>query len=159
MLIANAVATRITLTADEHPTSQPSTSPGERTDAVTASPRVLPSHDEEATATATARPTPAIDDADGSDHELHQHFQRGLGAYPLRNRTPAALLTVRNPRLIPPVGHSGSGSALLASALSTDPKSRKQALRDDRDGRTTAERAEIANHTSNGSWEVIDRSS
>eukprot|EP00965_Chrysotila_dentata_P102549 3385457-Pleurochrysis_carterae.AAC.1 len=76
------------------------------------------------------------------------------------NRTPAALLTVRNPRTIPSVGHNGSGSALLASALSTDPKSRKhQALRDDRDGWTTAERAEIANHTSNGSWEVIDRSS
>eukprot|EP00965_Chrysotila_dentata_P061196 2027024-Pleurochrysis_carterae.AAC.1 len=79
MLIANAVAARITLMADQHPAPQPSTSPGERTVAVTANTRVLPSHDEEATATATARPTSTIDDADGSDHELHQHFQRGLG--------------------------------------------------------------------------------
>eukprot|EP00965_Chrysotila_dentata_P016422 543734-Pleurochrysis_carterae.AAC.1 len=138
MLIANAVATRITLAANKRPTPQPSPPPDERTDAATANSRVLPSHDEEATATATARTTPAIDDTDGSDHELHQHFQRGLGAYPLRNRTPAALLTLRNPRMIPSVGHNGSGSALLASALSTDPKTRKQALRDDRDVWTTA---------------------
>eukprot|EP00965_Chrysotila_dentata_P255987 6212397-Pleurochrysis_carterae.AAC.3 len=47
----------------------------------------------------------------------------------------------------------------MASAASIDPKSRKQALRDDRAGWTAAERAEIANHFSNGSWELIDCSS
>eukprot|EP00965_Chrysotila_dentata_P240098 6203502-Pleurochrysis_carterae.AAC.2 len=34
---------------------------------------------------------------------------------------------------------------------------RKQALRDDRAGWTAAERAEIANHANNSSWELIDR--
>eukprot|EP00965_Chrysotila_dentata_P122888 4061698-Pleurochrysis_carterae.AAC.1 len=48
---------------------------------------------------------------------------------------------------------------MLASAANADPKTRKQALRDDRDGWSAAERAEIANHESNGSWELIDRSS
>eukprot|EP00965_Chrysotila_dentata_P211332 6186409-Pleurochrysis_carterae.AAC.1 len=90
------------------------------------------------------------------DDDLHQHFQRGLGAYPLRNRVPAALLTVRSSRL-PFTQHKGS--ALVASVTSVDPKTRKQALRDDRAGWTAAERAEIANHASNGSWELIDRSS
>eukprot|EP00965_Chrysotila_dentata_P012420 408618-Pleurochrysis_carterae.AAC.1 len=50
-----------------------------------------------------------------------------------------------------------TGCALLASTSNSDPKTRKQALRDDRAGWTAAERAEIANHTDNGSWELIDR--
>eukprot|EP00965_Chrysotila_dentata_P129530 4282410-Pleurochrysis_carterae.AAC.1 len=96
------------------------------------------------------------DTRETDDDDLRQHFQRGLGAYPLRNRTPAALLTVRNSRQ--PFGERGErqGSALVASMTSFEPKSRKQALRDDRVGWTTAERAEIENHSSNGSWELID---
>eukprot|EP00965_Chrysotila_dentata_P138341 4575734-Pleurochrysis_carterae.AAC.1 len=39
-----------------------------------------------------------------------------------------------------------------------DPKTRKQALADDHAGWTAAERAEIENHRSNGSWTEIDRS-
>eukprot|EP00965_Chrysotila_dentata_P028628 951424-Pleurochrysis_carterae.AAC.1 len=106
MLIANAVASRITLMTDKHPTPQPSPPPDGRADTATANCRTLPSHDEQATATATARPAPAIDDTDESERELRQHFQRGLGAYSLRNRTPAALLTVRDPRMFPSVEHS-----------------------------------------------------
>eukprot|EP00965_Chrysotila_dentata_P164200 5421697-Pleurochrysis_carterae.AAC.1 len=101
MLIANAVASRISLMADKRPTPQPSPPPDKRADTATTSSGTLPTHDEEVTATATARPAPAIDDTDESERELHQRFQRGLGVYPLRNRTPAALLTVRSPRMIP----------------------------------------------------------
>eukprot|EP00965_Chrysotila_dentata_P103696 3422765-Pleurochrysis_carterae.AAC.1 len=49
--------------------------------------------------------------------------------------------------------HADSCPALLASVVCNDPKTRKQALRDDREGWTVAERAEIANHANNGSWE------
>eukprot|EP00965_Chrysotila_dentata_P055064 1827046-Pleurochrysis_carterae.AAC.2 len=125
MLIANAVASRISLLADKQPTPQPSSLPGEHADTVAANTRTPSSHDEGAVATTSAQPAPATDGTDESERELHQHFQRGLGAYPLRNRTPAALLTVRSPHSIPSIGHNGSGSALLASALSTDPKTRK----------------------------------
>eukprot|EP00965_Chrysotila_dentata_P149241 4928762-Pleurochrysis_carterae.AAC.1 len=99
------------------------------------------------------------DDADSStpdEPELREHSQRGLGAYPLRNRHPAALLSVRDASQ--PIGSTcNTGCVLLASTCQADPKTRKQALRDDRAGWTAAERAEIANHTDNGSWELIDR--
>eukprot|EP00965_Chrysotila_dentata_P234141 6200005-Pleurochrysis_carterae.AAC.1 len=99
------------------------------------------------------------DNAESSTHdepELREHFQRGLGAYPLRNRHPAALLSVRDASQ--PIGSTcNTGCVLLASTSQADPKTRKQALRDDRAGWTAAKRAEIANHTDNGSWELIDR--
>eukprot|EP00965_Chrysotila_dentata_P204306 6182256-Pleurochrysis_carterae.AAC.1 len=97
------------------------------------------------------------DSVDTDDTSFQEHFQRGLGAYPLRNRTPTALLTVHDTNL--PIGTTrNTGCAMLASSSAADPKTRKQALRDDRSGWTAAERAEIANHTENGSWELIDRS-
>eukprot|EP00965_Chrysotila_dentata_P111234 3677157-Pleurochrysis_carterae.AAC.1 len=105
MLIANTVASRISLIADKRPAPLPSPPPGERADTATTNSRTLPSRDEEIVTTTTTRPAPATDDTDASDHELHQHFQRGLGAYPFRNRTPAALLTVRNPRAVPSTEH------------------------------------------------------
>eukprot|EP00965_Chrysotila_dentata_P239190 6202953-Pleurochrysis_carterae.AAC.1 len=40
----------------------------------------------------------------------------------------------------------------------SDPKSRKQALIEDREGWAAAERADIASHRANGSWTMIDRS-
>eukprot|EP00965_Chrysotila_dentata_P027624 918218-Pleurochrysis_carterae.AAC.1 len=39
---------------------------------------------------------PTNDSIDTDDASLREHFQRGLGAYPLRNRSPAALLTVHD---------------------------------------------------------------
>eukprot|EP00965_Chrysotila_dentata_P039901 1325529-Pleurochrysis_carterae.AAC.1 len=90
---------------------------------------------------------------------MQQHFRRGLGAYPLRNRSPVALLTVRDARhRNPNVTIRGTGCAFAISSTHADPKTRKQALRDDRAGWTAAERAEIANHAANGSWQLIDRS-
>eukprot|EP00965_Chrysotila_dentata_P036884 1227566-Pleurochrysis_carterae.AAC.1 len=55
-------------------------------------------------------------------------------------------------------GVRGHGCAFAASSVSTDPRTRKQALTDDAAGWTAAERAEIANHNTNGSWTMIDRS-
>eukprot|EP00965_Chrysotila_dentata_P216210 6189247-Pleurochrysis_carterae.AAC.9 len=59
----------------------------------------------------------------------------------------------------PNVYARNTGCAFVAHTSGADPKTRKQALRDDRAGWTAAERAKIANHTENGSWELIDRSS
>eukprot|EP00965_Chrysotila_dentata_P128180 4237774-Pleurochrysis_carterae.AAC.1 len=161
MLIAKAVASRISLTAAKRQTQ---TSPP-----LAATRAVLPvttphthssSVEGVAGTTSDAQPAQTSDTRRESDNELNQHFQRGLAAYPLRSRTPAALLTVRDVVQAPSdAGCLDSNSALLASVAYTDPKTRKQALRDDREGWTAAERAEIANHANNGSWEVIDRSS
>ena len=58
-------------------------------------------------------------------------------------------------------------SALLAASPSTgdaapavpaDPRNRKHAMAQDREGWTASELDEIANHMSNGSWEYMDRS-
>eukprot|EP00965_Chrysotila_dentata_P106091 3504327-Pleurochrysis_carterae.AAC.1 len=165
MIIANALAGRIALNSarilpdcssqsmppESHArksghasstyTPMPADTPPQRTDAPAIPPSPAPNADE---------PT------DADDASLREHFQRGLGAYPLRNREPAALLTVHNSTL-PAVSVRNTGCALLASATDSDPKTRKQALRDDRAGWTAAERAEIANHMDNGSWELIDR--
>eukprot|EP00965_Chrysotila_dentata_P125262 4141237-Pleurochrysis_carterae.AAC.1 len=78
-----------------------------------------------------------------------QHFQRGLGSFPLRS---SALLVTRRhaPHNVATDGARGHGCALAASAVSTDPRTRKQAMAEDSDGWSTAERAEIANHKANG---------
>eukprot|EP00965_Chrysotila_dentata_P068515 2264821-Pleurochrysis_carterae.AAC.4 len=99
------------------------------------------------------------DRTDTEPPDLQRHFQRGLGAYPLRNRASTALLTVRDAASNPAVTARNTGCAFVAHASKADPKTRKQALRDDRAGRTAAERAEIANHAENGSWELINRTS
>eukprot|EP00965_Chrysotila_dentata_P240816 6203928-Pleurochrysis_carterae.AAC.4 len=91
--------------------------------------------------------------------DLERHFRRGLGAYPLRSRAPTALLTVREVASNPDVHARNTGCAFVANTSNADPKTRKQALRDDRAGWTAAERVEIANHTENGSWELVDRTS
>eukprot|EP00965_Chrysotila_dentata_P258452 6213222-Pleurochrysis_carterae.AAC.4 len=102
------------------------------------------------------RPPPELPDAE--QHSTHQqHFRRGLGAYPLRSREPAVLFTARTARRALR-WNRGSGCAYSVSPATADPKTRKQALTLDRAGSTAAERAEIANHQQNGSWEVIDRS-
>eukprot|EP00965_Chrysotila_dentata_P020816 689118-Pleurochrysis_carterae.AAC.1 len=46
--------------------------------------------------TAPAPPSESVQPTDdgANDVTLQEHFQRGLGAYPLRNRSPAALFTV-----------------------------------------------------------------
>eukprot|EP00965_Chrysotila_dentata_P147541 4871090-Pleurochrysis_carterae.AAC.2 len=51
-----------------------------------------------------------------------------------------------------------SGCAFAASAATTDPRTRKRAMAEDRIGWGEAERAEIANHANNGSWTLIHRS-
>eukprot|EP00965_Chrysotila_dentata_P150628 4975983-Pleurochrysis_carterae.AAC.1 len=156
MLIANAVASRITMVVADS-SSPPQSAPPCDVSGTHQRPNVA-----SPSLTTDGLPTSPADAAQSDTHvtdddDLHQqHFQRGLGAYPLCNRTPVALLTVRSSHR--PLNERKS-SALMASATSVDPKSRKQALRDDRAGWTAAERAEIANHSSNGSWELIDRSS
>eukprot|EP00965_Chrysotila_dentata_P071396 2359649-Pleurochrysis_carterae.AAC.1 len=91
--------------------------------------------------------------------DRREPFQRGLGTYPLRHQardTGAAVLLTRQPGARRLYGRS-TNCAFLTSP-SADPKTRKQALADDEKGWTAAERAEIANHQSNGSWTMIDRS-
>eukprot|EP00965_Chrysotila_dentata_P121608 4020175-Pleurochrysis_carterae.AAC.4 len=51
-----------------------------------------------------------------------------------------------------------TGCAFAVSTASTDPRTRKQAMAEDRIGWGGAERAEITNHTNNGSWTMIDHS-
>eukprot|EP00965_Chrysotila_dentata_P222801 6193190-Pleurochrysis_carterae.AAC.2 len=85
-----------------------------------------------------------------------EHFRRALGDYPLRWRNASALLTFRS-RKDKPVCGRGTGCAFAVNNVSTDPRTRKQAMAEDRIGWGTAERAEIANHASNGSWTTIDR--
>eukprot|EP00965_Chrysotila_dentata_P153584 5076206-Pleurochrysis_carterae.AAC.1 len=55
-------------------------------------------------------------------------------------------------------GVRGHGCALAVSSLSVDPRTRKQAMSQDATGWAAPERAEIANHQSNGSWTLMDRS-
>eukprot|EP00965_Chrysotila_dentata_P000465 15632-Pleurochrysis_carterae.AAC.7 len=157
MLIANAVASRLALNA---PVTRPST-PSPTSSAFernTSRPADAPTLVWTSVDNAAPPASATLHEPDKTDEDLHQHFQRGLGAYPLRNRAPVALLKVQNTRSPIHAAH-GTNSALLASTISADPKNRKQALRDNRAGWTATERAEIANHASNGSWELIDSSS
>eukprot|EP00965_Chrysotila_dentata_P171936 5674202-Pleurochrysis_carterae.AAC.1 len=50
-----------------------------------------------------------------------QHFRRGLGAYPLRNREATALFTTRSARRAPQWS-KGSGCAYTVSPATNDPK-------------------------------------
>eukprot|EP00965_Chrysotila_dentata_P163660 5404176-Pleurochrysis_carterae.AAC.1 len=103
------------------------------------------------------QPTPTVD---ATDHNVERPtpdqrtFKRTLGPYPLRSRG-AALLALRSRRNKPQWGRN-TGCAFATCAASTDPRTRKQAMADDRIGWGTAERAEIANHANNGSWTLID---
>eukprot|EP00965_Chrysotila_dentata_P002518 81550-Pleurochrysis_carterae.AAC.2 len=84
------------------------------------------------------------------------HCQRGLGAYPLSDRQPTALLLKRaGPK---PSWGRRTGCAFAVSHACTDQRTRKQAMADDHVGWGAAERAEIGNHISNRSWTYIDRS-
>eukprot|EP00965_Chrysotila_dentata_P015576 515614-Pleurochrysis_carterae.AAC.1 len=86
-------------------------------------------------------------------------FKRTLGEYyPLRLRGPAALLTLRARQEKPQWGR-GTGCAFTTNNVSTDLRSRKQAMAEDRVDLGTAERAEIANHASNGRWDMGDNPS
>eukprot|EP00965_Chrysotila_dentata_P225454 6194768-Pleurochrysis_carterae.AAC.3 len=100
------------------------------------------------------------DEDDATQRRPHrEHFRRGLGAYPLRHtddRSVAPVLLTRRTDAPRTYGR-GARCAFMVSPAS-DPKTRKQALAEDREGWTTAERAEIANHKANGSWTMIDRS-
>jgi hypothetical protein len=49
------------------------------------------------------------------------------------------------------------GRALLAQPGSADPRSRQQALKQDKEGWIAAEKKELKNHHDNGSWSLIDR--
>eukprot|EP00965_Chrysotila_dentata_P228349 6196551-Pleurochrysis_carterae.AAC.1 len=82
-------------------------------------------------------------------------FKRTLGEYPLRSRAPAVLLTMRARRSKPQWGR-GTGCAFAVNIVSTDPRSRMQAMAEDRIGWGAAKRAQIANHASTGSWKTTD---
>eukprot|EP00965_Chrysotila_dentata_P075984 2511214-Pleurochrysis_carterae.AAC.1 len=84
-------------------------------------------------------------------------FKRTLGDYPLRSRASAALLATRA-RTDKPRWGRGTGCAFAVSHISDSPRTRKQAMAEDRVGWGSAERAEIANHQNNKSWTTIDRS-
>eukprot|EP00965_Chrysotila_dentata_P123317 4075665-Pleurochrysis_carterae.AAC.1 len=58
-------------------------------------------------------------------------FRRVLGDYPLRSRQPAALLTLRAPQTKPIWGRK-SGCAFAINKISDDPRTRKQAMAEDR---------------------------
>ena len=49
------------------------------------------------------------------------------------------------------------GRALLSQPGSADPRSRQQALKQDKEGWIAAEKKELKNHHDNGSWTLIDR--
>eukprot|EP00965_Chrysotila_dentata_P218926 6190843-Pleurochrysis_carterae.AAC.1 len=102
MAIANALAGRITLNAN---LSVPTRSDESTASNARGNPRSL-DHAPPATATATDGPSPQLtlesafappqptESTEAEDTSLQEHFQRGLGAYPLRNREPTALLTI-----------------------------------------------------------------
>eukprot|EP00965_Chrysotila_dentata_P110424 3648379-Pleurochrysis_carterae.AAC.1 len=150
MIVAKAVAGRIALNSAP-PHSRNQTPPSQRDDGhspsraqpASAAARTAPvsSSDQPPQVPETADATdaqPTNDSADTDDNSLQEHFQRGLGAYPLRNRSPTALLTVHDTSR--PIGSArNTGCAMLASSSAADPKTRKQALRDDRSGWTAAE--------------------
>eukprot|EP00965_Chrysotila_dentata_P150109 4958186-Pleurochrysis_carterae.AAC.1 len=94
MLIANAVASRISLTAAKRQAQTSHPPPVAHATLPSTAPHAHSSNVEGAASTTSDAQTALASDARGeSDNELNQHFQRGLGAYPLRNRTPTALLT------------------------------------------------------------------
>eukprot|EP00965_Chrysotila_dentata_P017219 571434-Pleurochrysis_carterae.AAC.3 len=84
-------------------------------------------------------------------------LRRSLGDYPLRSREPSALLALRA-RNDKPTWGSGTGCVFAINEVSTDPRTRKQAMAQDRIGWGAAERAEIANHAASKIWTTIDRS-
>eukprot|EP00965_Chrysotila_dentata_P102397 3380192-Pleurochrysis_carterae.AAC.1 len=63
-------------------------------------------------------------------------FQRGLGSYSLRSSQPAALFVTRRHRCFDVFsdGIRGHRCALAASSVSSDPRTRKQAMADDAAG-------------------------
>eukprot|EP00965_Chrysotila_dentata_P058958 1956982-Pleurochrysis_carterae.AAC.1 len=121
MLIANAVASRISLTAAKRQAQTSPPPPVTRAVLPSPAPHARSSSVEGAAGTTSyAQPAQVSDSRSESDNELNQHFQRGLGAYPLRSRTPTALLTVRDVQAPSDAGCLNSSSALLASVACTD---------------------------------------
>eukprot|EP00965_Chrysotila_dentata_P125883 4160383-Pleurochrysis_carterae.AAC.1 len=57
-----------------------------------------PPSDEDAATQPSSAASPEQQDAEQPLPPSHEHFRRGLGAYPLRNRTPAVLFTARTSR-------------------------------------------------------------
>eukprot|EP00965_Chrysotila_dentata_P152281 5032231-Pleurochrysis_carterae.AAC.1 len=103
MAIAQAVATRISLappTTDVAAASQPEQSSLDLPARFSAASRNVATTDPNTIAPTLNDNRPTDDDAanpaSAESTDLQRHFQRGLGAYPLRNRSPAALLTVRD---------------------------------------------------------------
>eukprot|EP00965_Chrysotila_dentata_P030523 1016077-Pleurochrysis_carterae.AAC.1 len=90
MIIANAVASRISLTTAKQRTQASPPIPAARASLPATTPSHARSSSVEGAAGATddVQPAQTSDTHSESDTELNQHFQRGLGAYPLRSRTP-----------------------------------------------------------------------
>eukprot|EP00965_Chrysotila_dentata_P094270 3116523-Pleurochrysis_carterae.AAC.1 len=130
MIISNAITTRITV-AEKVPVESNKLH-------AAAPPPVTSRITDDRVAAQPTNDAPTVlsnDSTDQTEHEspdLHKHFQRGSGAYPLRNRSPTALLTVREIVSNPDVHARNTGCAFVAHSLNADPKTRKQALRDDR---------------------------
>eukprot|EP00965_Chrysotila_dentata_P010595 344918-Pleurochrysis_carterae.AAC.2 len=84
---------------------------------------------------AASQRTPATDaaerDVERQPSDKHS-FKRTLGPYPLRSRG-AALLALRSRRDKPQWGRN-TGCAFAACAASADPRTRKQAMAEDRIG-------------------------
>eukprot|EP00965_Chrysotila_dentata_P072983 2412450-Pleurochrysis_carterae.AAC.1 len=70
---------------------------------------------------------PAVDTETTPLPPEREHFRRGLGAYPLRSREPAALLITR-PTPARRLYGRGTGCTYTTAAPTADPKTRKQAL-------------------------------
>eukprot|EP00965_Chrysotila_dentata_P025652 852090-Pleurochrysis_carterae.AAC.1 len=108
MIIANALAGRIALNSARilSDSSSKSTPPesharksGYAPSADTPMPTDTPPQRTDAPAISPSPATDSDEPTDADDTSLREHFQRGLGAYPLRNREPAALLSVHNSTL------------------------------------------------------------
>eukprot|EP00965_Chrysotila_dentata_P201817 6180770-Pleurochrysis_carterae.AAC.1 len=112
LIIAQAIASRITLnsvpisTANQAERPTDASTPTARVETRDVSPTDRIELSSPLTHAESVSATRGAEETDAS--ELHRHFQRGLGAHPLRNRSPAALLTVRDaatPELVtPPAG-------------------------------------------------------
>eukprot|EP00965_Chrysotila_dentata_P104044 3436102-Pleurochrysis_carterae.AAC.1 len=132
MIIATALATHVAAIQPSHRSATRESPPQPLTETPPAPRDTMPSPPEPPHEP-HALHAHAENSTNGEAGDLHQHFRRGLGAYPLRNRAPVALLTVRDiHRPHPDLSTRGTGCAFTVSSPNADPKTRKQALRDER---------------------------
>ena len=132
--------------------------------------------------------TPMCDDADAAPSPVRAPTPRKRLSTPVNNPNPTrgsrrqpgniskglnnshgwvalTKATTLGMRVLSPDSDSGSppapqvGFAALAKASSADPKTQSEAYASDEEGWRASEKKEVANHESNGSWVLVERSS